>query len=186
MDNPQTHLVVDMLYDFIDGTLACTHAEEAVNRSIEYINAHPGQKVLYVCDCHPADHCSFQANGGVWPVHCVKDTRGGAIHKDYYTRIENPANRPTGNNIFYKGCAKELEEYSGCNAVNNRGKTIRECCSGAVTISGIATEYCIKETVLALYQHGCQITLLQDALAYVHLRGHRQTLAELGKIVAVK
>lgn len=186
MDTPGTHLVVDMLYDFIDGTLACTHAAEAVNKSIEYINAHPGQKVLYVCDCHPEDHCSFRANGGIWPVHCVQDTRGGAIHDAYYTRIENPENRPSGNNIFYKGRRKELEEYSGRNAVNNQGKTISECCSGAVAISGIATEYCIKETVLALYEQGFKITLLQDALAYVELQGHQQTLAELGKIVTVE
>lgn len=186
MDNPETHIVVDMLYDFIDGALACTHAAEAVSKSIEYINAHPGQKVLYVCDCHPKDHCSFRTNGGIWPVHCVKNTRGGAIHEDYYTRIENPANRPSGNNIFYKGRTKELEEYSGFNAVNNEGEAISECCSGHVILSGIATEYCIKETVLALYEHDFQVTLLKDALAYVDLQGHRQTLAELGKIVTVK
>ena len=186
MDTPQTHLVVDMLYDFIDGTLACTHAEEAVKKSIEYINAHPGEQVLYICDSHPEDHCSFTANGGIWPVHCVKDTRGGAIHEDYYTRIENPGNRPAGNNIFYKGRTKDLEEYSGYNAVNDEGKTIHTCCSGSVTVSGIATEYCIKETVLGLHKNGFRVTLLKDALAYVDPCGHRQTLDELGKIVTVK
>ncbi len=186
MEKTGTHIVIDMLYDFIDGSLACVNSGEAVKKSVEYINAHPGQQVLYVCDCHPADHCSFEENGGIWPVHCVVDTKGGSIHEDYYKKIEKPENRPSENNIFYKGRNKDTEEYSGYGAVNGAGEKISSVCSTNVIISGIATEYCIKETVLNLYRHGFNVTIIKDALAFVTLKGHIRTMEELGKIATVK
>ncbi|MEG0518703.1 MAG: isochorismatase family protein [Bacteroidales bacterium] len=186
MEYKETHIVVDMLYDFIDGSLACNNAVQAVEESIKYINAHPQQKVLYVCDCHPADHCSFSVNGGTWPVHCIENTRGGAIHENYYTKIENKENRPSKKNIFYKGRDKDVEEYSGYKAVNAAGELISSASTKEVVVSGIATEFCIKETVMNLYRHGFKITLLKKALAYVNPHGHLETLAELGKIISIK
>lgn len=186
MNTTQTHIVVDMLYDFIDGSLACQNGIQAMRESIAYINAHPEQTVLYVCDHHPADHCSFKENGGPWPAHCVKETKGGAIHDHYYTKVEKKENRPSAQNTFYKGVKAELEEYSGYAAVNVAGEIIHAVCTKNVVVSGIATEYCIKETVLNLYKHGYKITILKDALAYVDPRGHLETLSELGKIVTVK
>lgn len=186
MEKVSTHVVVDMLYDFIDGSLACTNGEEAVKESIRYINAHPEQKVLYVCDSHPADHCSFKEEGGIWPVHCVSGTHGGAIHQDYYTKINHTANRPSKENMFYKGRIRNLEEYSGFNATDEAGNALSSACSLQLAVSGIATEYCIKETVLDLHRHGFQILLLKDALAYVDAQKHSDTLAELGSMVTVK
>lgn len=186
MDNKQTHIVVDMLYDFIDGSLACNNGLHAVKKSIEYINTNSQQTVLYVCDCHPINHCSFKENGGNWPAHCIEDTHGGAIHEAYYTKVKKEENRPSKKNIFYKGRNKNSEEYSGFMSVNEAGELIHSVTSKNVIISGIATEYCIKETVLNLYKHGFNITLLKDALAYVDPQGHLETLAELGKIVTVK
>ncbi|MEG0891705.1 MAG: isochorismatase family protein [Bacteroidales bacterium] len=186
MEKIETHIVVDMLYDFIDGSLACQNGTQAVVESIKYINEHPIQKVLYVCDCHPIDHCSFKEYGGTWPIHCVKGTHGGAIHQDYYTKIKKAENRPTVKNTFYKGCNKNVEEYSGYMSVNTNGEIIHSIVSHSVAVSGIATEYCIKETVLNLYKHGYNVTLLKDALAYVSPHGHLETLIELGKIVTVK
>ena len=192
-----THIVIDMLYDFIDGSLACLNAAEAVKKSVEYINSHPDQKVLYVCDCHPADHCSFEKQGGIWPIHCVKGTRGGAIHNRYY-QIVRKENRPHARkftvrgkdgrpdqvylpNLFYKGCDPRQEQYSGCEAVNGKGESIAQVSSADVVISGIATEYCVRETVLDLLKKGFRITLLKDALGYVDPKGHSDTLLELEK-----
>ena len=86
-------VVVDMLYDFIDGSLACSNAENAVSRTVEYIDSQTkGQggedheildtfPILFIRDHHPADHSSFKEYGGIWPSHCVAGTRGGEIHE---------------------------------------------------------------------------------------------------------
>ena len=102
MESNTTHIVVDMLYDFINGSLACKNTEKAIDETIKYINKNPKEKVLYVCDHHPIDHCSFTENGGVWPTHCVEGTLGGQIHEDFYKKIENTSNRPSSNNIFLR------------------------------------------------------------------------------------
>ena len=176
-----THVVVDMLYDFIDGSLACTNAEKAVEESVKYIDAHPGQRVLYVLDNHPENHCSFKNNGGIWPVHCVQKTRGGDIHARFY-RIENEANRPSRDNKFYKGCNPRKEQYSGFEGRDREGIELNSCLSKDVIVSGIATEYCIRETCFDLVKSGHNVFLLEKALAYIDEKGHEKTLRELAKI----
>ena len=53
MNSNITHIVVDMLYDFINGSLACSNTTQAIEETIKYINNNPAEKVLYVCDYHP-------------------------------------------------------------------------------------------------------------------------------------
>ncbi|GAB1473330.1 hypothetical protein MASR2M69_07710 [Bacteroidota bacterium] len=77
----RAHIVVDMLYDFIDGSLACLNAENAVEKSIGYINSNKDQMVVYVADSHPENHCSFRNYGGIWPSHCVKGTKAQKFTK---------------------------------------------------------------------------------------------------------
>lgn len=175
-----THVIIDMLYDFIDGSLACTNGEDAAKISVGHINANPDQRVLYVCDCHPQNHCSFKENGGIWPVHCVKGTRGGSIHQAYNS-IELEENRPSGRNTFYKGCDPAKEEYSGYNAALESGEKIYELADKSVIVSGIATEYCVKESVMDLLKNGFEVTIIKDALAYVDYQGHLDTIALLEK-----
>ncbi len=181
-----THLVVDMLYDFIDGSLACGHSEEAVEAAIAYINAHPEQEVIYIADSHPANHSSFTEFGGIWPVHCVEGTRGGAIHESFYTKVENPANRPDPKrNIFRKGCKQDEEQYSGFGAVNANGVVLKDYANKDVVISGIATEYCVRNTVEEFLNSGHNIELILPALAYVDKDGHDKTIKELRKQVTI-
>lgn len=181
-----THVVVDLIYDFIDGSLACKNAIEAIEEAIKDINNTPSQKVLYICDNHPTNHCSFVENGGIWPAHCVQETRGALIHEDFYKKVEKIENRPNTQNTFYKGRDASLEEYSGFNAVSTEGVKLKDACSNNVVVSGVATEYCVKETVLALNNSGFNVTLLKDALSYVDYNGHVETLEQLSKIVTVK
>jgi nicotinamidase-related amidase len=186
MNEYPSHVVVDMLYDFIDGTMACENAKEAVKASICYINANPIQKVFYVCDCHPADHSSFKENGGQWPAHCVEGTHGAEIHKAY-GKIVNAKNRPeAGRNIFLKGRDTNKEQYSGFEGIDAQGKTLDSALTeanggskGTVSISGIATEFCIKETCLDLLKAGYKVILLTDALGYVDKANHYKTIEEL-------
>lgn len=181
--NNVIHLVVDMLYDFIDGTLACNNAIPAVEKSIEYINRHPLQKVIYICDNHPADHCSFISNGGTWPPHCITGSRGQLIHDDFYSKIIQESSRPGKENIFSKGQSRIEEQYSGIEAVNFSGEFVSEFIKNSsvngdciVVISGIATEFCIMESTLDLLSTGYTVYIVTEALAYVDYQGHMDTL----------
>lgn len=186
--NTAVHVVVDMLYDFIDGSLACKNSVEAVKKSVAYINRNPGQKVVYVCDSHPANHCSFTENGGEWPPHCVEGTRGKMIHNLYFQKVNGSGAVPFGDNVFLKGCPANEEQYSGFEAVNSEELTVGEFINiffegketeKNVVVSGIATEYCIKESVLDLMKAGFKVFLLKDALGYVSREGHEETLKSL-------
>lgn len=175
------HVVVDMLYDFIDGTLPCHNAQQAVTKCVEHINAHPEQKVLYVLDHHPENHCSFKENGGIWPTHCVMQTRGGDIHAKFY-RIENESNRPSRDNKFYKGCNPKKEQYSGFEGHDREGLELNNALTEDVIVSGIATEFCIRETCFDLIKAGHRVLLLENALGYVDEDKHRAVLKELVRI----
>ncbi len=184
--NKVTHIIVDMLYDFIDGSLACKNAIPAIEKAIEYINSNPNQKVLYVGDCHPANHCSFIDNGGRWPAHCVCGTRGQQIHEDFITKIKSESSRPNKNNIFYKGKTSIEEQYSCFDAENGPGETICEYLKRTnpekiIVISGIATEFCIMESSLDLLNAGYTLYVNVDGLAYVDLQGHLDTIRTLKK-----
>lgn len=181
------HLIVDMLYDFIDGTLACGNAENAVHEVVKYINEHPDQKVYYITDYHPFNHSSFKDYGGIWPAHCVQGTRGGSIHEAFYTDIVNHENRPDPErNIFRKGANVDEEQYSGFESVGPDGRQLHEVVSAKnLVISGIATEYCVKNTLMEFLNDGRNIELFAPGLGYVDKKGHIETMSELQKIVTV-
>ncbi|MCI2082187.1 MAG: isochorismatase family protein [Bacteroidales bacterium] len=186
MTSYPAHVVVDMLYDFIDGTLACENAANAVKKSTAYANANPMHKMFYVCDCHPANHCSFKENGGEWPMHCVEGTHGAEIHKGY-GRLANAQNRPDKKrNVFLKGLDPGKEQYSGFEGIDAGGRTLEAALAengggekGIVEVSGVATEFCIKETCLDLLKAGFKVILLVDAIGYVNKENHFKTIAEL-------
>jgi nicotinamidase-related amidase len=187
--NHKAHIVVDMLYDFIDGTMACHNAFEALNQSIKFINENPEIRVLYVTDSHPEDHCSFIEYGGKWPSHCVKGTRGQKIHDNYSSMVVKAQNRPSTSNTLRKGENKELEQYSGIDGKNQQGKRLETILKEQeiieVFVSGVATEYCIRETVTDLHKYGFKVNLLNRALAYVDPDGHKKTIEELKKFINI-
>ncbi len=181
-------VVVDMLYDFIDGTMACQGAGEAVRNSLKFIEKitegspesdeiiYGTFPILFVRDSHPQGHCSFQAQGGPWPEHCVQGTHGAEIHE---------ALRPyaTEELTFYKGYKKDLEQYSGFEGVNHAGQSLHEVLElldiKNVYVCGIATEYCVRNTCEDLKKAGLRVLLLQDCLAWVDPQGHREALAAM-------
>jgi len=183
-------VVVDMLYDFIDGSLACKGAEEAVANSLKFIDKqtdHPLEgpeviqsifPILFVCDHHPSDHCSFAEQGGPWPPHCVEGTRGAEVHDDLkpYQLDEF---------TFYKGCDKKKEQYSGFEGVNTAGQTLGDVLSildiKNVLVCGIATEYCVRNTCEDLKKAGFTVYLLKDCIGYVDYKGHVEALSEMEK-----
>lgn len=181
-------VVVDMLYDFIDGSLACQNAEEAVKATLKFIdkNTH-GQggeeheildtfPILFIRDHHPADHSSFKEFGGIWPAHCVAGTHGGEIHKELLPYANEEL-------TFDKGCDKATEQYSGFEGLNNAEQSLGEVLElldiSDVYVCGIATEYCVRNTCEDLLKAGFKVHLLKDCLAYVDLEGHQKALQEM-------
>ena len=181
-------IVVDMLYDFIDGSLACHNAEEAVKATLDFIESKTkGQKgeeheildtfpILFIRDHHPADHSSFSEHGGTWPPHCIAGTHGGEIHKDLLPYVCEEL-------TFDKGCDKAKEQYSGFEGLNPAEQSLGEILelldTEDVYVCGIATEYCVRNTCEDLLKAGFKVRLLKDCLAYVDHAGHLEALEEM-------
>lgn len=180
--------VVDMLYDFIDGSLACHNAENAVKETLRFIDSQTkGQggedheildtfPILFIRDHHPADHSSFEENGGIWPSHCVAGTRGGDIHENLKPYAKEEL-------TFDKGCDRDVEQYSGFEGVNTAGQSLGEILelldTTDVYVCGIATEYCVRNTCEDLLKAGFRVHLLKDCIAYVDPDGHVKALEEM-------
>ena len=180
--------VVDMLYDFIDGSLACQNAGNAIKATLDFIDSQTrGQAgedheildtfpILFIRDHHPADHSSFKEQGGIWPAHCVAGTRGGEIHQDLAPYASEEL-------TFDKGCDKAVEQYSGFEGTNNAGQSLGEVLelldTTDVYICGIATEYCVRNTCEDLLKAGFKVHLLKDCIAYVDPQGHTKALEEM-------
>ena len=183
----RVHLVVDVLNDFISGSLACSHAREAISKIVDHINTNPHEEVLYICDAHPTNHCSFAQQGGPWPPHCVKQTFGQQIDLAFYARINHPAQRPRiSENIFEKGTHPDQEEYSGYQAIGPNGKKLNEALlpGQPVLISGFASEFCVLESVKDFLAAGHPVEVLQEGVAYVNLDGHKQALSQMKELGA--
>lgn len=181
-------VVVDMLNDFIDGSLACKNADNAVRNTLAYIDTQTkGQggeaheildtfPILFIRDHHPADHSSFKEQGGIWPAHCVAGTRGGEIHQDLAPYASEEL-------TFDKGCDRNTEQYSGFEAVNNADQPLSEVLelldTTDVYVCGIATEYCVRNTCEDLLKAGFKVHLLKDCIAYVDIDGHKKAIEEM-------
>lgn len=172
-------LVVDCQYDFITGSLACGGAEDAVRRIVNYINFHPEVEVHYSTDWHPLRHCSFIPNGGTWPIHCVAGSHGAELHEIFAREVVRPEQRPIKETIYRKGTNIAQEEYSAFMAFNSLGRTVAQDVGNDVTICGIASEFCVRESVLAMLEAGRKATVLADSLGWVDEAKHQENLRDL-------
>jgi len=183
-------VVVDMLYDFIDGSMACEGADSAIQHSLEYIDKETAATdpddsgvrsiypILFVRDHHPANHCSFKEQGGPWPPHCVQGTHGADVHEALQPYVSEDL-------TFFKGEDPSLEQYSGYEGKNAAGQSLREVLElleiKNVVVCGIATEYCVRNTAEDLLKAGFKVFVLRDGIAYVDAKGHSEALAEMEK-----
>lgn len=170
-------IVVDCQYDFIDGTMACKGGHEAVSGCIQFMETHD-VRVCYTADWHTRSNKSFADNGGIWPVHCVEGTKGASLDDAFYS-VKKKESRPGPHTIFRKGQNDDIEEYSGFYGYTDDGKRLCDLVSDHVYVGGIATEYCVKETVRALLKGGHTVTLLLDGIAGVNEEDAKAALQEM-------
>ncbi len=156
-------IVVDMQRDFLPGgALGVPEGDEVIeplNRTIEAFER-AGRPVYYSRDWHPPDHCSFKAQGGPWPPHCVAGSAGAGFAKDL--RVLKDAT------VVSKATTPELDAYSAF-----QGTTLAEHLGAAgirrVFVGGLATDYCVKATVLDARNLGFDVELLGDSVRAVEV-----------------
>jgi len=181
-DMKKALLIVDMQNDFCPGgALAVKGGNEIVpviNNYIKYFSA-GRHLVVFTRDWHTPDHCSFKQQGGIWPAHCVAGTAGAAFHPELYI--------PDKALIISKAASAEKDAYSGFEGTSPDGETLDEVLKKKdvkeLTVCGLATDYCVKSTVLDALKNGYTVKLLIDGVSAVEVNpgDGDEALAEMKK-----
>jgi nicotinamidase-related amidase len=144
-------VIVDYQNDFNPGgALAVTGGDEIAERINRLAADDRFAVVLATRDWHPEDHSSFAGRGGTWPVHCVAGTPGAELH---------PAlDQGHVDAVVDKGQDRDTEGYSGFQATDLEQR-LRDAGVDRVTVVGLATDYCVKQTALDALRNGFGVTV---------------------------
>ena len=171
-DSSTTLIVVDVQNDFADpnGSLYVTGGEDVVpviNGEIEAA-AEAGAKVVYTADFHPKSTPHFAKDGGIWPVHCVGGTWGVEFHPDL--KVDGPVVRKgTRGEDGYSGFSV-TDPVTGDISPTGLAALLAEQGTSKLVVAGLATDYCVKATVLDGLDAGFPVVLLTDAIRSVDLQ----------------
>ena len=149
-------IAVDVQHDFLPGGALGVPGGDAVVAPLVAAARHV-DLVVKTRDNHPAGHCSFLEQGGIWPPHCVAGTHGAELHPDI-------AALP--GSLIDKATTLEADAYSGFDGTD-LAQLLREAGITHVIVGGLATDYCVKATVLDALGAGFDVTVLRDAIAAV-------------------
>lgn len=170
--NARTALVVvDVQNDFADprGTLYVRGGEEVVpfiNQEVRRAQE-AGALVVYTQDWHPPSTPHFRKDGGVWPVHCVRDTWGAQFHPQLL--VAGPAVRKgTGGEDGYSGFTV-ADPTTGQRRDTGLEGLLRQRGVERVVVVGLATDYCVRATALDAVARGFHTTVLQQGVRAVDL-----------------
>lgn len=156
-------IIVDIQNDFCPGGSLAVHegdsVVEPVNELTRYFEAQ-GLPVFFTRDWHPMRHSSFRDFGGIWPPHCVAETGGAAFHKDLY--------RPESAEIISKATEVNSDAYSGFEGTD-LGEKLRTRGVDTVVVTGLATDYCVKNTVLDGLKLGLSVEVVREAIRAVEV-----------------
>ena len=171
MDGQTALLVVDLQNDFADpaGSLSVRGADEIVPRiDREIETARAGERpVFYTQDWHPGSTPHFSKDGGIWPVHCVADTWGAELHPDLV--VDGPVVRKgTDGSDGYSGFTTR-DPRSGEPSATPLDAMLREAGVTKLVVCGLATDYCVLETVLDGCRLGYGVEVLTEAIRAVDL-----------------
>lgn len=177
MGNRAALIVVDVQNDFCPGgALPVPEGDQVVPVLNAYIRLFLRQRApIYATrDWHPADHVSFKAQGGIWPPHCVQGTRGAEFHQQLTL--------PGEAAVISKGSDPKEEAYSGFQGTG-LGARLKRQGIRRLFIGGLATDYCVKNTVLDALGEGFETALLQDASRGVEVKpgDTEQALSEMAR-----
>lgn len=174
-------IMVDVQNDFCPkGKLAVPKGDEVVeplNRMIQYA-AREQMQIFFTRDWHPWQSKHFKEFGGVWPPHCIQWTYGALFHPCLAPSLIFNRTYVVSKGIMTEGMPEEVDGYSGFHGV------IEHCVWGKFTldellkrwgvkmlyVGGLATDYCVKQTVLDARKLGYAVVVLEDACRGVDVK----------------
>lgn len=171
-DRKTALVVVDVQNDFADpkGSLYVQGGEEVVpviNGEVERAQE-AGALVVYTQDWHPESTPHFKKDGGIWPVHCVQNTWGAEFLPDLKV-VGEVVRKGTGGEDGYSGFTVR-DPRSGETGGTELEPLLRRHGVERLVVAGIATDYCVKETVLDGLRKGFDVTVLADGVRAVNLQ----------------
>ncbi|HEX7087813.1 MAG TPA: nicotinamidase [Vicinamibacterales bacterium] len=168
-DRHSALLIIDVQNDFCPGgALPVPEGDQVVpvlSRLAERAGA-LGLPVYASRDWHPPESVHFKSGGGPWPVHCVAGTPGAQFHPDL--RL------PPGTMIVSAGTSGEDDGYSAFEGtVAGRGSFEADLRARGVThliVGGLATDYCVRASVLDARRLGIDVTVVSDAVRAIDVQ----------------
>ena len=164
-------VVVDFQNDFTPaGALPVPDGDAIAPRVLELIESGRFDVVVATRDWHGPDHGSFEENGGPWPPHCVQGTPGAELHASLP--------RDSIDLVVDKGQEPDDEGYSAFERTG-LGDQLRERGVERLTLVGLATDYCVKNTALGGLEEGFEVEIDREGV-----RGIDVTPGDVEKAIA--
>lgn len=174
-------IVVDVQNDFLPGgALAVPEGNKIIPVLNHYINFFSKCRlpIFATRDWHPSDHCSFLNQGGPWPSHCIKNSNGA----EFAPTLELPAH----TRIISKATTQAKEAYSAFDdtPLDTRLHSLEV---RRLFIGGLATEYCVFNTVKDAVRYQYMTFLLEDAICGINQESGdaRRALDEMKQLGAI-
>ena len=164
LDRHDAVLIVDVQVDFLPGgKLAVQQGDEVVPALNRYVALARRKEVPVFAsrDWHPPDHCSFLAQGGPWPEHCVAGSPGAAFAPGLAL--------PRDTVVISKATARDADAYSAFQGTY-LAQRLRALGVKRLLVGGLATDYCVLNTVLDARKEGFEVLLLADAIRTVDVK----------------
>ncbi|OGA51594.1 MAG: hypothetical protein A3G24_00210 [Betaproteobacteria bacterium RIFCSPLOWO2_12_FULL_62_13] len=162
--NHEALLVVDVQRDFMPGGALAVPDGDAVVPALNRYAALARRKGLPVFasrDWHPKNHCSFRARGGPWPQHCVAGTPGAAFAENLDLAPDTV--------VIDKAMREDADAYSAFSGTP-LAQLLRERGAKRLLVGGLATDYCVLNTVRDALKEGFGVLLLKDAIRAVNVQ----------------
>jgi nicotinamidase/pyrazinamidase len=170
-------LVIDMQYDFLPGgSLGVPDGDQVLAPINRLLALYDSQRlpILASRDWHTVDHCSFAERGGPWPPHCVADTRGAAFSSELTL--------PGETVVISKAATADEDAYSAFNGTG-LAEQLRQLGVKRVAVCGLATDYCVLNTVLDALGEGFDALLVTEAMRAVDVNAGDGARA-IGQMIA--
>jgi nicotinamidase/pyrazinamidase len=178
---PTALIIVDVQNDFCPGgalSVADGHATVPVINRLVAEFASSESLIIATRDWHPPHTTHFNTHGGGWPPHCVQGTGGAEFHPDLCLGDAL---------IVSKGMGENADSYSGFDAMDASGVYLADLLRARgverLVVVGLATDYCVKQTVLDGLQKGFAATVIEDAVRGVDVKpgDARRALEEMAR-----
>lgn len=169
MKSKKALIIVDVQNDFCPGgALGVPEGHKIVPVINKYIKIFIKNKspVFATRDWHPVRTKHFKDFGGVWPIHCLQNSKGAVFQPDL--RL------PKDTILLYKGMDPDKDAYSAFQAEDTTGiglyNLLKRLDVRELYIAGLATDYCVKHTAIDALKHGFKVKILTDAIQGVDLK----------------